>query len=198
MKICLGLITNRSFKSQTVISLLELVQNTKYELEIVMANQGFTIAENRAYLAIQALKRKCDYLFTVDDDMTFPKDTLDRLVANDKDICGILAHSRSLNFNYMVTLIGQKERATNSDILMGRMTIPDKLFECEAIGSSVWLIKTSVFEQIEKPWFAFETLDNGMTKMGEDYWFCRQAKKAGFKIWCDPTLTIGHVGDYTY
>lgn len=32
----------------------------------------------------------------------------------------------------------------------------------------------------------------------EDYNFCRRARGAGFKIMLDPTVRLGHIGQYTY
>lgn len=34
--------------------------------------------------------------------------------------------------------------------------------------------------------------------LGEDYHFCRLARKAGFKLWCDMTAIVGHIGDAVY
>jgi len=50
----------------------------------------------------------------------------------------------------------------------------------------------------EQPLFWYDMHPNGMTKMSNDYWFCRQARKAGYDIWCDSTIELGHIGDYNY
>lgn len=34
--------------------------------------------------------------------------------------------------------------------------------------------------------------------LGEDYHFCHLATKAGFKLYCDTTCIVGHVGDIVY
>lgn len=34
--------------------------------------------------------------------------------------------------------------------------------------------------------------------VGEDVSFCRMAKHAGFTVWVDPTVVVGHVGEATY
>jgi len=34
--------------------------------------------------------------------------------------------------------------------------------------------------------------------VGEDVAFCQQAAEAGLEIWCDPTITLSHIGDYHY
>lgn len=49
-------------------------------------------------------------------------------------------------------------------------------------------------------WFQF--LDNIVPdqhgETGEDIGFCYKAKKLGFKIWADPQVVPGHLGDYAY
>jgi predicted O-methyltransferase YrrM len=34
--------------------------------------------------------------------------------------------------------------------------------------------------------------------IGEDLAFCIRAKKAGFKIWCDPTIPLNHIGEQEF
>ena len=60
------------------------------------------------------------------------------------------------------------------------------------------LIKTSVFKKLPHPWFSYEQDDEGNTVVGEDMWFCRLARQAGFKIYCDKNVKIKHLGDYAY
>jgi hypothetical protein len=55
-----------------------------------------------------------------------------------------------------------------------------------------------VFDRIDTPWFFYEHNDEGDIVTGEDMWFCEQAKKAGYGIWCDPSVEIKHLGDFGY
>lgn len=195
MKIAIAVPTNRGIKAKTLKSLMEL--DCPHEKHIIVAMEGYTTAENRIYTAIQSLKNGCTHLFTVDDDMIFPPETLTKMLSHNKDIVGVVAHSRALPPLPVVEFLDDSELST-ADKLLGRREIPTELFEAKAVGGGVLLIKTDVFNKIEKPWFGYETYDFGMTKMGEDSWFCNQASKAGFKIYVDPTITIGHIGDYIY
>lgn len=196
-KILLGIPTNRLLQPQTVFSLLNLVKNSKHEIVVNIATQGYTISENRNYLVAQAIKLKCTHLFMVDDDMIFPENTLDQLLSHDKDIVGVVAHSRALPLMPVVEFFGDEELST-ADRLLGRREIPEQLFSCKAVGGGVILIKTDVFNKVPRPWFGMEIFDTGMTKTGEDSFFCYAAKKAGYDIYCDPTLKIGHIGNYIY
>lgn len=180
-----------------MMAMLNVAKRNKYEIDFVLADKGYTIAENRNFLGMKALKGGYTHLFTVDDDMIIPEDTIERLVAHNKDFVGALANSRTLPAMPMVTQFKSNEISIK-DSLLGTFPIPKELFQCEAVGGSVNLIKASVFSKLEMPWYANETHEGGLHKMGEDYWFCRQCRKAGVEVWCDPTLKIGHVGQYIY
>jgi hypothetical protein len=54
----------------------------------------------------------------------------------------------------------------------------------------------SVFDALTKPYFRYVTDEAGGEIVGEDYVFCDRARAAGFRIWCDATLSleIGHLG----
>ncbi len=195
IRVAIAIPTNRGIKPKTVKSLLEL--DCPYEKHIVMAIEGYTISENRIYIAMQALKNNCTHIFSVDDDQIFPSNTLVQMLSHGKEIVGCDIKSRTLPPQSHVETFEMQELSLQ-DRLLGKTNLPKEFFECKAIGTGVILIDTEVFKKIEKPWFSTETYDFGMTKMGEDYWFCRQARNAGYKIYCDPTINVGHIGDYIY
>lgn len=196
-KICIGVPTNRGVKSQTVLSLLNIVNTEKYDYHFVVASQGYTIAENRIYIVTQAIKNGCTHILFVDDDMTFPQHTLDQLLSHEKEVVGVVAYSRALPLMPVVEFFDQEQMST-TDRLLGNYNLPSELFKVKMVGGGVVLIDLTVFDKIEKPWFNMTQHEFGMTKMGEDAWFCQQVRNAGIDIWCDPTLSIGHIGDYVY
>ena len=61
----------------------------------IVPEEGYTIAENRSYIAVQALRNGSDYLLMADDDMTFDPTLLDDLIADNKDIIGVAYHPRT-------------------------------------------------------------------------------------------------------
>ena len=195
IKIAIAMPTNRGVKAQTVKSLLEL--DCKYEKHIIIATQGYTISENRIYIAMQAIKNKCTHILSTDDDMIFPISTLNQLLKHNKDIVGVVANSRAFPLMPVVEFFDD-DKISVTDRLMGRRDIPKELFECKAVGGGVTLVKTNIYDKIKKPWYDTETYDFGMTKMGEDSWFCRQIRNEGIKIWCDPQIKIGHIGSYVF
>ena len=181
---------NRQIKAQTVESLLNLVAYTHEDLYFVIGSQGYTLSENRTYCVAQARQNDCTHLLFIDDDMVFPRDTLDTLLAHGKDIVGTVASSRMITEGTHITL-------KNGETLQ-KKDVPDKLFQVKALGTAVLLINLSVFEKIDKPFFHTKTHENGFTLMGEDYWFCERAEEKEIEIWVDPKIKILHIGDMNY
>ena len=194
MQVSLGIPTNRGFQPKTFQCLLEMVAHNKdIDWHFIVSSEGYTTAENRNYIAVQACNNKSDYLLMIDDDMTFPPDTLDTLLSDKKDIVGVAYHSREREGEIMSIV----ETNKNEYINLEKETDPKykKTFECYATGTGIILIKTDVFKKVPQPWFEFTYYENGKCKEGEDWNFCFKAKDAGYKIYCDPTLKITHIGE---
>ena len=80
----------------------------------------------------------------------------------------------------------------------------NKPFTVDYAGFGWLLIQKGVFEdfdengkkKIEYPWFApkMQVFESGTVQdmCGEDVSFCLDAKEAGFEIWCDPRIRVGH------
>ena len=198
-KISLCVCTNRGIKPKTAQSLLDMVAHSKsVDFHILVAERGYTISENRNYCVVQAQKNKSDYLLFIDDDMTFPADTLSRL-PYDKDVVGVNSYSRCLPLSSTVGLMNSKGEYMHPDKhTEWEMQIPDGLFKAYFVGAGVLLIKMSVFDKLKKPYFAFTYDKNGQVIHGEDGSFCKKVKEAGMDVWCDSSLEIFHLGEYAY
>jgi len=184
MKICIGVPTNRLIKPKTAKSLLELVAHSKYDYYILISTRGYNTSENRNWIAAKAVNNKCDYLFFVDDDQIFPPDTLDRLLAHNKDIVGGVYKTKYEVQADVIEYLDDKR--------------PQGLFEVKAIGTGCLLIKCDVFKKLPQPWFKYEWYSNGMIKRSHDWIFCEDARNNGYKVWADSTLEIKHIGQFCY
>src|SRR3990167_3768540 len=193
-KITLAIPSNRGLRPKTAECVMNLIAHGGYNFHCIVPEHGYTIAENRNYSAVQALKNFSDYLLFIDDDMTFPPDLLDTLLADKKEIVGVAYHPRCdtseklgfLDETHIITL----ETTTDPKY--------KETFKCKAVGTGVMLIDCNVFKKMERPWFAFEYLDTGQCKVGEDWYFCIKAKEKGIDTWCNPTIKIGHLGEKIY
>lgn len=194
-KVTLSVISNRQIKAKTTQSLLELIAKGGYDFHFVVVEHGYTIAENRTYSAVKALNNKSDFLFFIDDDMVFPPDTLDILIKQDKDIIGPAYRARKIDSKRTAALLEGGFIDLGGDVEEKYKTT----FECAAKGTGVMLIKVEIFRKMDRPWFDFiYDKEVGVCTKGEDYFFCEKARKIGHTVWCDPTIKIGHLGDYEY
>ena len=191
--ITLAIPTNRRVQPQTAQCLMELVARGRHEFHILIAEEGYTIAENRNYIAVQALNAGSDHLMMIDDDMTFEVETLEKLLAVDKPIVGVAYHPRTETGE--ITKYLDETHA----IVLAETDDPKykKPFKCYATGTGIILIQCAVFPDMPRPWFDFEWEESGQCKTGEDWYFCIEAGKKGFETWCDPTVKVGHLGDVT-
>ena len=73
-----------------------------------------------------------------------------------------------------------------------------KPFTVDYAGFGWLLIQKGVFEdkKMPYPWFApkMQVFESGDVQdmCGEDVSFCLDAKEAGYEIWCDPRIRVGH------
>lgn len=173
------------------------IKTTKHDIDL-FTSSGTLIFDQRNNLVKTALDIKADYLLFVDADMRFPKDTLQILMAHDKDIIGVNATTRSEPVKPTA-----KNMHINEDNSIDWMPIYSNaktgIEMADGIGCGVMLIKRKVIEGMEEPYFYFEQLP-GNKILGEDIYFCVKAKDAGFDTWVDHDLSkhIKHIGQYVY
>ncbi len=175
--------TNRLVKPKTAESLMRLVAYSKYEFEIIVSTRGYNTAENRNWITAQAIKKECDYIFMVDDDMIYPEDTLERLLEANKDIIGGYYLTKYEEQKPVLEYLGEPEEG---------------LFKVKAMGGGLLLIKCSVFKDVPQPWYGYKWTEHGAVKMSNDWYFCYKAREYEFDIWCDSTITAKHIGQYEY
>lgn len=173
------------------------IKTSKHDIDL-FTSSGTLIFDQRNNLVKTALDIKADYLLFVDADMRFPKDTLQILMAHDKDIIGVNATTRSEPVKPTA-----KNMLINEDGSIDWMPIYSNaktgIEKADGIGCGVMLIKRKVVEELEEPYFYFEQLP-GNKLLGEDIYFCVKAKDAGFDTWVDHDLSkyIKHIGQYVY
>lgn len=179
--VAITLPTNRGIKPKTLQSLMEVVDvSRQHNIKVIIGTEGFNTAENRTWMIAKAINEGATHVFCVDDDMIYEPDTLEKLLAHDKDIVG----ARYANRRGSGEVIGYLNERVEGDAL----------FECAALGGGCVLIKADVFRKVPQPWFWYKIADNGMVTMSHDWYFSEKAREAGFTIWCDPTIKPGHIG----
>ena len=189
IKLALGIATTGQIKTRTFVSVMKLVKKDPKNTFII-AWEGCNVHQSRINIVKRAQEGNCTHLLFIDSDMVFDDDAAEKLIARDKDIIGVNTHTRNLPSKTTVKIHNEKGKQVYE--------MSDDLFECQAVGTGFMLIKMSVFDILPKPWFFYNYDDNGDMSVGSDMWFCNIAKEVGLKVYCDPTVKVGHIGDYIY
>lgn len=196
MKICVAVPNGGSVKSRLMTDVLCAMFSSMQHVSFVWAEVEGTLGPHNRWLAgQQAIQRECDYLWLVDNDMAFPPDTLPRLLAHRKELIGAAYNSRVLPLRTVVKMLDVHGAVMVPDAA----TFPSEPFICHAIGSGCKLVSVDALRRIPQPWFALDwDQQTGELIKTDDVWFCEQAKKVGIETWCDPTLSVKHIGDFLY
>lgn len=147
----------------------------------------------------KAQQAGCDRLLFVDTDMEFESHALSQLLSHDKPIIGVNYFTRDQTKSVSTIKLKGNQGPTGETRRGSVNDLPSEVFEVFAVGTGFMLIDMKVFEKTPQPWFR-NTYDGetGDFRYGDDVWFCKQAIAAGFSVWCDPTLIIGHRGSFLY
>ena len=191
-KVLLGIPSGGSVKSKTLMTIISVVCTTMHDLTVV-ERDGALGPDNRNHLCQMALDNKFTHVFLVDADMSFPGDTLNRLLAHNKDLIGAAYNFRQ-HPRRSVIKIDDGNGGCYSPIAPPASGV----FSCYAIGSGCKLISTNALAHIPRPWFALDFDKDGMLSVSDDAWFCQQARKVGIQTFCDPTIDAKHIGEYEY
>lgn len=185
MKIAIGIATAESIKTKTFTTILSILKkNPRID---VLLEQSCLVHKNRERIVERAIEGNYDYLFFIDSDMCFAPEVLDRLLSRNKDIIGGNYHRRNI---HKETVIKFRE---NGQFV--NKELPEGMFECASLGTGCMLIKVEVLKKMQKPYFDFNYKGE---EMGEDVYFCLKAQDTGYKIYCDNTMDIGHLGEFIY
>jgi len=195
VKVCVAVPHGGTVKGRLLTDLLAALCSVQGQIGLVLAEVEGTLGPRNRWLAgQQAIQTQCDYLWLVDNDMAIPADALPRLLARQKDLIGADYSYRRLPLQSTVKLLN----GAGEIVVADRTTFPNRPFICHAIGSGCKLIKVSALTRIPQPWFALAWGPDGDLTKTDDVWFCEQAKTVGIETWCDPTIDVGHIGDFTY
>jgi hypothetical protein len=162
---------------------------------IPLLSQGTMIQSQRTELVKQAQSADATHILFLDSDMTFPEDTISRLLSHDLDVVGANCAKRR-------TPTGP----TATDIVDGKpvevYSMPESagLQQIQSLGAALMLVKMGVFSVIPAPWFATPWVKYSSQFMGEDAFFCAKLREAGIPLFIDHDLSkmVGHIGTFEY
>lgn len=171
------------------------------------------ISRSRSLAASAFLRSSADVLLTIDSDIWFPEGDAIALCqkAMEYDLIGALYMTRALE-TQPAMMLPQDEPvvfAANSQpvavpfISTGFMAVHRRVFESLAptlpLCHQTWKQNgtDTSFWPFYMP-YCIEWPKDGYLYLSEDWAFCQRAKDAGYKVYLDPSIRLGHVGTRMY
>lgn len=169
-----------------LVSLVAYSQTLGMRVSIV--NPKCSLVQMGRFIGVEtAIANGADKVLFIDSDQTFDHDALQRLLESKKKIIGAASLTRKPPIQY-----------TCKDKKGNRIDFRERkgLHEVHTNGFPMTLIDCEVFSKIDKPYFDVSYDDGHWT--GEDESFCHAARKAGYNIWIDADVKVGHLGMVEY
>lgn len=164
-------------------------------IEVHLFFDASTILINqRENLINQAIEVKSEWALWLDSDMMFPPTTLLRMLAHNQDIVACNYMKRSYPFKSVAFM------DTNDWESWVPLQSEDELLTVDAIGMGCVLMRTSVFEKLNRPYFEYTYQPKTKDWGGEDFTLFKKFNKVGHQVKVDMNLSneIYHIGTYAY
>lgn len=170
--------------------------------------RGYDVATARNRIAQDALDCKADFVLSVDNDVVLPRDALKYLLEDARDVnLGFYAHRDADNLyrgkTCICKLTDEEGNAYYHYPLESEYTATEMhqladagetKIQVHGGGMGCALIRTSVFERIEYPWYDWVNYgDKNRGMLSEDLYFCVQCTIAGIPIYADVRVGCGHL-----
>jgi len=135
----------------------------------------------------KALQMGVTSLLFMDVDQVYPVDTVTKLLSHKLPIVGGKVNRRYPPFDPIMM------RITDAGYQPIEDYEPGSLISVDATGTGCILYDMNIFRNLPYPWFRFQKNPaNGMI-IGEDIGLCQDLKAAGYEIYVDTSVEIGHL-----
>lgn len=158
------------------------------------------IYDSRNILSLCAIENNYDNVLWLDSDMMFPPDILQRLESHNMPmVTGLYVRRRDPVKPVIYATL--EEPIRNADGKLEKNVhhyddYPRNSFFPVA-GCGFGCVLTSV-ELLKAVWNRFGPAFSPYPWVGEDLSFCHRVNQLGYQIYCDSTISCGHVGTHIY
>lgn len=167
---------------------------------------GFScISQGRCAMATESLDEGYEWLIWLDSDLDFWSWDIEKIVSHGLPVVG---GAYSVKGWPVLTT----EFLEDGEVILG---VGGGLKEVRFIATGFLCVHRSVYEKLAEtmlrakiwggqynsyPFYLPEVVDVDGDRhiIGEDFNFIRKVRGAGFKVYCDTSLQIGHIGKYAY
>lgn len=161
---------------------------------VCRTGRGNSPAANRNGLIEEAKAGGAEWIWFLDDDLTFRPDALKRLLRHFDDPTTECVVPLSFMRREPFRAIWFNTSAVPEDAaMMDWLPPPGQLIFLEAATFGGMLIRLSAIEKIEKPYITIGQIRSD--EWNDDLYFCRKLRAAGVEIWGDSSVQMGHTTD---
>jgi hypothetical protein len=201
--------THRDLPPQTVISLLKtqrVLDKNNIPCEVLIEPGVSLVEVARSMCVYRFLQTEATRMFWVDSDITWEPDAFIRMLALSAKVdvvCGAYpAKEEPLRFH-----LGTPGRVTMNEYGcipcrgggLGFTIVNRRVIEAMAEQSPIIRYPRATFpDSTVAIRHLFHSGDSDGDWVTEDVMFFRDVEALGYQSWCDPVLTLGHVGSKTY
>lgn len=196
-RVAIGLPAGDSVKTFYMLDLIRLyrVMNKEHQsVEITnpLMAHGSLIPMQRQMIADAAIRMDASHILWLDSDMRFPPTILWDLLMRNVDIVGAGYPERREPFKPTAF-----RTWADMDLRVYTHESSTGLEKVAALGGGMILVKTHVYQQMERPWYMVGYNREKNNYLGEDMYFSFKAAQAGFDIMLDHDASkqIGHIGE---
>jgi GT2 family glycosyltransferase len=173
-----------------------------HENAAVISETGLSIAQARDDLVKVFLSTGREWLYMADTDTIFTPNVISRLLRRADDdhmvINGLVYANGHPPFPMMYERVADTSSGSLGVYRMISEWEPKSLVRVDGTGAGSLLVHRDVFLEIEKRfprpssiWFEYTPM--GTFTIGEDFTFFMRAMEAGFKVWVDTSVRVGHI-----
>jgi glycosyltransferase involved in cell wall biosynthesis len=173
--------------------------NQKIEIHTIYPSYDSLVQRARNDLVRMAMDGGYDTLFFIDADVEWEPEWFFRLLARPEPVVGAALVKKSDREGYTVKI-------THKKIIRSE---DESLIEVDGLGTGFLKVDRFAFEKLwlmSEPYlhegvpnrmvFDVKIIDGDL--VSEDFILCRKWLSLGYKVWCDPSITINHNGVKKY
>lgn len=178
---------------QAVTAMILKTREKYPEMKFATLTSGYTYVHQARQQMVDSFLNDStgDYMLWIDDDNIPPEDGLIRLLEHNLPIVSGIYFKRRPPYEPIIMLerkegIGSERRA---DLFRNGK---GGLIKIHSTGFGFILVKREVLERMRELRLPHFSMKSGL---GEDIWFCVQAKACGYDTQMDTTIEVGHLGN---
>jgi FkbM family methyltransferase len=194
-RILIAVPTNRNIEATTFKSIYDQYIPEGYTVDFQYF-WGYQVDQVRNLIAHWVINNGYDYLFAVDSDISFPPDTLARMLNHNRDLVSGVYIQR-IPGTHVIEIMRKNQWGGVSHVdwadIKGQGLVP-----IDGCGFGCVLVKAEVFKAIPYPHFLYHSAIDHKNTVSEDVHFCNQMRDRRFKLWCDTSIVCDHTGSSTY